>query len=297
MRTEAQLSKAYNNAKIKEFDDHSRFIIFSDCHRSDGSHSDEFSRNENIFLHALSYYYQNGFTYIEAGDGDELWEHPKFKYIRKAHYPVFDKIKQFYDEGRFEMLYGNHNVYLKNVDYLKKFFYTYYNDAQDKHKDFLKGIKPCEAILLKHKNDGREFLVLHGHQGDLFNDQLWFFSMFSLKFLWRYIHAVGANSPASPVKNETRQHRIERNFNKWIQKYKTAIICGHTHRYKFPKEGEEPYFNTGCCIYPDNITGLEIVDGQIMIVRWKIKPNEEGLLRIERAVIRGPVNISDFNFK
>ncbi len=296
MRTECKLTKAYENAKIKYFDNESKYIIFSDCHRSDGSRSDEFTRNQNIFLYALEYYYQNGFSYLEAGDGDELWEHPKFRYIRKAHYYVYDLMKKFYDEDRLDILYGNHNIYLKNEDYLKRFFYTYYNDSKEQTMDFFQGLKPCEAVLLKHKNTAQEFLVLHGHQGDFPNDQLWFFSMLSLKFLWRYIHAVGATSPASPVKNITRQHKIEKNFNKWIEKNKTAVICGHTHRYKFPKQGEPPYFNSGCCIYPDNITGVEIQNGEIMVVRWKVAPNEDGLLKISRFIIRGPMPLSSFSF-
>jgi UDP-2,3-diacylglucosamine pyrophosphatase LpxH len=98
------------------------------------------------------------------------------------------------------------------------------------------------------------------------------------------------------VKNITRQHKIEKNYNKWIEKYKTAIICGHTHRYKFPIKGEHPYFNCGCCIYPNNITGIEIQDGNIMIVRWKMAADEEGVLRIERVVIRGPLPVTSFQF-
>lgn len=297
MKTKSKLLKAYKNAKIMDFDEHSRYIIFSDAHRSDGSRSDEFTRNQNIFMHALSYYYKNGFTLIEAGDGDELWEHPEFRFIRKAHYQVYDWMKKFYDEGRLEILYGNHNIYLRNEEYLKKFLYTYFNDAKEETMEFLDGLKPCEALLLNYKKTGQGFLVLHGHQGDLFNDQLWIFSMLSLKFLWKYIHAIGATSPASPVKSITRQHKIEKNYLKWIEEYKTAIICGHTHRYKFPGKDELPYFNTGCCIYPDNITGIEIADGEAMIVRWKVMPNESGILKIERYVIRGPMPIESFTMK
>ncbi|MFV0466028.1 MAG: serine/threonine protein phosphatase [Lachnospiraceae bacterium] len=296
MNTEKRLTGAYKNAKVLPVDEKSKYIIFSDCHRSNGSNSDEFTKNQNVFLYALSYYYKNGFSYIEAGDGDELWEQPKFRYIRKAHYYVFDLLKDFYKEDRLEILYGNHNIYLKNHEYLKRTLYSYYNDSRDEYQDLLMGLEPCEAILLKKADDDREFLILHGHQGDLFNDQLWFFSMILLKGLWRAFHAIGATSPASPVKNITRQHRIEKKYNKWIKKNQTAIICGHTHRYKFPRKDEVPYFNCGCCIYPDNITGIEIEGGNIMIVRWKVTPDEDGVLRIERFVIRGPMPLDAFSF-
>ena len=73
MFTDKRLSKAYQNAKIEYFDKHSKYIFFSDCHRGDDSVSDEFARNQIILLHALNYYYNHGYTYVEVGDGDEMW--------------------------------------------------------------------------------------------------------------------------------------------------------------------------------------------------------------------------------
>jgi hypothetical protein len=97
MRTDRRLMKAYKNARVETFDDTSRFIIFSDCHRGDNSLSDEFSRNQNIYLFAMNYYYYNGYTYIEAGDGDELSEHIRLRHIRLAHSDIFLTLKKFYD--------------------------------------------------------------------------------------------------------------------------------------------------------------------------------------------------------
>ena len=53
-------------------DDESKFIFFSDCHRGDGSFTDDFAQNQNIYYYAMEYYYKNGYTYVEIGDGDEL---------------------------------------------------------------------------------------------------------------------------------------------------------------------------------------------------------------------------------
>ena len=76
MRTQQRLTEAYEQARVVTFDDESRFVFISDCHRGTGSLADEFTRNENSYVHALDHYYANGFTYVEVGDGDELWEHP-----------------------------------------------------------------------------------------------------------------------------------------------------------------------------------------------------------------------------
>jgi hypothetical protein len=52
----------------------SRFIVFSDAHRGDGTGADDFAANSLIFKCALDYYLAQGFTLIELGDAEELWE-------------------------------------------------------------------------------------------------------------------------------------------------------------------------------------------------------------------------------
>lgn len=297
MRTAHRLTEAYNNARVEYFNSSSKYIFFSDCHRGNGGNSDEFSKNNNIYLHALEYYYENGFTYVEAGDGDELWEHPHYRHIINAHFDAFFVLKKFHDSNRLIMLYGNHNMYLENQSYVEKNLFTYYNEFLDMTVDCLKGIKPCEALLLKNSDTGQEILTVHGHQGDFPNDQLWLFSMFSLKYFWRRMHAMGFTNPASPVTNLGKRHKIEKSFTKWIEKNKMMLICGHTHRFKYPKTNELPYFNTGGCITPMNITGIEITGGFIQLVRWRTLANADGVLQISKQVLRGPDPIEKFDMR
>ena len=80
LNTSKKLLTAFENAERIRFDAHSKFIFFSDVHRGDNSLSDEFAHNQNIYHFALQHYFENGFTYIEVGDGDELWEQ-----IGRAH--------------------------------------------------------------------------------------------------------------------------------------------------------------------------------------------------------------------
>ena len=72
VRTQQRLDGAYRSARVELFDDASKMVFMSDCHRGTGGLADEFQRNENAYLHALSHYYDHGFTYVEVGDGDEL---------------------------------------------------------------------------------------------------------------------------------------------------------------------------------------------------------------------------------
>lgn len=297
MRTQHRLTRAYSQAQRMEIDANSKLIFFSDCHRGNGSLSDEFTKNQNVFNHALNYYYQQGYTYIEAGDGDELWEHPHYNTIKNAHFETFTHIKRFHDDGRLVMMIGNHNNYFADDNYVKSNLHTYYNRFTETNYAFLDGVKPIEALVLVAKETGQEILVVHGHQGDLPNDQNWRFSMLALKYFWRFVHAFGFRNPASPANNVHRRHKVERNYVKWIHEERMMLICGHTHRYKFPKPNGCPYFNIGCCIYPTMITGLEIFEGKVQIVAWKIVPNDDGFLQVMPSILRGPENLSAFDVR
>lgn len=112
MKTVQRLKETFTSGRLEMFDASSKYVILSDCHRGNGNQSDEFTKNQNIFQHALSYYYKEGYTLVEAGDGDELWEHPRIKDIKNAHFETFEVIKKFHNANRFILLYGNHNVYL-----------------------------------------------------------------------------------------------------------------------------------------------------------------------------------------
>lgn len=297
MFTDRRLTKAYLNAKIEYFDENSKYIFFSDCHRGDDSVSDEFTRNQHVLLHALDYYYNNGYIYVEAGDGDELWEYPKFKHIRLAHRDVFTVMKKFYDSERLIMLYGNHNIYLKSKDYVTKNYYHFYDEYNQELEELFPWITPYEALLLKNKNTGQEIFTVHGHQGDFMNDQFWVISMFLLRYFWRFMHVVGFENPASPARNLYRRHKVEKAYDGWILKHKIMLICGHTHRQKFPKSDDLPYFNTGCCIRTRGISGIEIADGKIMMVDWRVKATSDGSMVIERTIMRGPEPIEKYDMK
>lgn len=297
VRTDQRLTEAYSNASVIEIDRASRIVIMSDAHRGDGSRADEFTRNQNAFLHALNHYYAEGFTYVEAGDGDELWEHPRFRYIKDAHHDVFEIIQRFFMSQRFIILWGNHNVYLKDPAYVKDNYFTYSNPQTEVTTDFLPDLTPVEALRLRCAGTGQEILVIHGHQGDFYNDQFWFVTMLSMKYTWRIMHAFGLQNPASPAKNAYKRHKIEKNYNKWIEKHKRALICGHTHRFKFPRNGELPYFNTGSCVYPASITAIEIAEGEIALVRWHVTPDSDGHLQVQRQVLSGPDPLASFDIR
>jgi UDP-2,3-diacylglucosamine pyrophosphatase LpxH len=293
MDTMKRLTKAYESAFCMPFNSKSKFIFFSDVHRGDNSFSDEFAHNQNTYLHALGYYFREGFTYIEVGDGDELWEHSDFKHVRSAHDDVYLMLREFHDLNRFYPLYGNHNMEFKDPAYVKSSLDSYYDEYLEETNTLFSEIVFHEAIRLQHEDHQKEIFVVHGHQGDFINDQAWKFTKFVNRHLWHYFHVVGFTNPASPSKNLQKRHKIEKNYTKWIREHQKMLIVGHTHRPKFPRTGEEPYFNTGACVFPRNITGIEIEDDSISLIDWRLRPDEEGRLCIIRKIVKGPEPLSE----
>ena len=64
-----RINKAVKTAGIIDGSEQTRIVFFSDCHRGDGSWSDSFLHNKILYQAALDYYWINGFTYVEVGDG------------------------------------------------------------------------------------------------------------------------------------------------------------------------------------------------------------------------------------
>jgi len=294
MRTARRLSEVYLQSQNLLFDDDSKMIFFSDIHRGDNSLTDNFAHNQNIYYHALRRYYDEGFTYFQLGDGAELWEQNHLEVIINAHSQMYQLLHQFYEKDRFFMLFGNHDKVMSNPKWVEENLHDYKDEFLEEQGPLFPGLKVKESMTLQYKKTGQKLLLVHGHQGDLLNDKLWPVSMVSIRFFWKYLHVVGFQNPTSPVKNRNRRHRIESNFSKWIDDTGVGIICGHTHRMKLPGPYDTPYFNTGCCIHPRGINGIEIENGKISLIDWTIISKEDGDLMIERKVIRGPFAIEDY---
>lgn len=292
LSSKKRLDNAYKTAKIIAFDDANKFILFSDCHRGDNSFADDFANNRNIYFHALKHYYNEGFQYCEIGDGDELWENLSFESIFFAHKNVYSLMKQFHDEKRLHMIWGNHDMVYRNSEYVKKHLSTYFDPKTGEDKELFKDIKYHEGIILKHSVTNQEVFLTHGHQADWWNFLFWKWSRFLVRILWKPLNVMGIADPTSPAKNYKELIKVERRTKKWISENNNLVtIVGHTHRPRFPEPGDIPFFNDGSCVHPRSITGIEIQKGEISLIKWQIETNEDGFLQIVRIPLEGPEKI------
>ena len=295
MSSKKRLDRAYQHAKQIPFNNQSKFILFSDCHRGDNSFADDFANNRNIYFHALKHYYNEGFQYCELGDGDELWENLSFESILNAHKNVYMLMKQFHDEGRLHMIWGNHDMVYRNPSYVDKHLSTFFDPKTGQDEDLFCDIKYHEALVLKHTENNQELFLTHGHQADWWNYNFWRWSRFLVRILWKPLNVMGIADPTSPAKNYKETIRIERRTKKWIADNNNLLtIVGHTHRPRFPEPGDIAFFNDGSCVHPRSITGIEIEKGAISLIKWQISTSDDGTLKIVRVLLEGPQKLTDY---
>ena len=183
----------------------------------------------------------------------------------------------------------------RNENYVKNTLYTFFDHKTGKDQPLFPGIKINEAIILKHAETGQELFLCHGHQADWMNYVGWRINRFMVRVLWRPLNLAGISDPTSPAKNYTELIKVERRTKKWIINNKNRFtITGHTHRPRFPEPGDIAYFNDGSCVHPRSITGLEIEDGKISLIKWQIATTDDGVLKIVRVLLEGPQKLIDY---
>lgn len=288
------ITEVFDKARVIDFDQSSKFILFSDCHRGDDSWADDFARNGKIYFHALTHYYNENFTYIEIGDGDDLWENNDFEDIRSAHSDVFWLLCKFYQDNRFILIWGNHNINFKDPKYVEKHLFRYFDERDSSIKPLFNNIIVNEGVILRDRMTKDKIFLFHGHQGEFFCDKAWPLTRFFVRYIWKPLRIIGVNDPTSPAKNYQKRIQCEERIIDWIKEKKEIVVCGHTHRSFFPNPEELPYFNTGSCVHPRCITGIEIEKNEMTLVKWWITPDDEGILRVKRVVLEGPKSITSF---
>lgn len=291
------LNKAFKNAHLLEIDISSKIIFFSDLHKGDNSYADDFKHNMKIYAYALNDYYNNDFTYIEIGDGIELWENKSFAPIYKAHKSSFELLKLFYQKNKLFLLWGNHDMEFRDPIFVEKWRNKYFLPKNLADKNILFDLKYYESLLLKIKNTDKNIFVLHGHQADYMNYVHWKFNRFFVRYLWKYLQKwFGISDPTSPAKNYSELIKVEKKLNNWIVKNNNQmIICGHTHRPRFPDPGEIPHFNDGSCVHPNSIIGIEINELKISLIKWieEIDTNT-GLGKVKKVILEGPTDLNKY---
>ncbi|HZK84518.1 MAG TPA: metallophosphoesterase family protein [Desulfosporosinus sp.] len=289
-----RISKVFESAEEIPYDDSSRIILMSDVHRGDGGWADDFSKNQNLYFAALTHYYNENYTYIELGDGDELWKNKKLSDVIYAHSDAFWLLSKFSREGRLHIIFGNHDMVKREDKFVKNSMYQYFDEQKQKYIPLFENIKLHEGLVLRHRVTDQKILLIHGHQASFVDYEIWRLSCFLVRYLWGPLESFGVNDPTSTSKSSNKKDAVEKTLTEWVTREKHILIAGHTHRPRFPEVGEPLYFNDGSSVHPRYITGIEIADGNIKLVKWNVKTKDDGTLFIGREILAGPRELKDW---
>ena len=255
---------------------HEPWIIFSDQHKGAGDGADEFRYCKDTYLAALRHYNAIGFTLVLLGDVEELWENTIAEVI-EAYRDVLNAEAAF-GAKRYLRVWGNHDDRWME-ELLVALDLRPYAPGPGWRRVF-------EGVRLTVRDGdvtlGTLFMT-HGHQGTLGSDRFKFFSRWALQF-YRFMQNRfsvtwfgGIDLPSQDAALRGEHDLIM--YNWASAQEKTMLIVGHTHHPvwagRTKAEQNQPgslpaYFNTGCCKFADgDITGMEIQDGSLRLIRWK----------------------------
>ncbi|MCI6013191.1 MAG: metallophosphoesterase [Firmicutes bacterium] len=279
-----QIEKALQDAPSVPLADHPRIALFSDCHRGCGTWNDSFLQNKPLYMAAMKYYYQEGYTCIELGDGDELWENRKMQDIFRIHSDVFLLLTEFQKAGRLFLLWGNHD----RAKSAKRFSLS--------SRAAFPVLSPLfsEGLILQGKDGCPDLHLIHGHQTDLLNNQLWPVARWMVRYLWKPLELAGVNDPTSAAKNYSRKNLSEQRMTRWTAQHGKILIAGHTHRPALSMDPASLYYNTGSCVHPGSVTCLELVFGQLTLVKWTTCVDARRYFFVCREILAGPKNLCRF---
>lgn len=294
MNTLNRMSKLFQSAEQIIFDDSSKIVLMSDCHRGDGNWCDDFARNQNLYFAALTHYYKENYIYIEIGDGDELWENKRISDIIRVHSNIFWLLSKFFNEDRLHFIFGNHDIVKKNDKFVKNNLYKHFDEREKIYISLFPDIKVHEGLVLKYAVTGDKIFLIHGHQVECLNYRMWRLARFLVRYFWRPLESFGINDPTKTAENYDRKEATEKKLTKWVIAEKQMLIAGHTHRPMFPEVDKPPYFNIGSCVHPRCITAIEITLGNITLVKWYVNTKEDGTLFIDREMIAGPRKLQEY---
>ena len=286
-----------------------RFIIFSDQHKGKRDGADDFRTNETNYLQALSYYHENDFHLINLGDSEELWENNILEII-KHNKAVHAAEAKFIAGKQYGKIYGNHDNFWRFDPLAGQYLKSMFGQSIPVHEGIVLQLKTADNTVIKlllthgHQGDSKSddnwfsaafvgyiwaplqsFLGINPNSPSTntalktrHNQMMYEWSALSAGLV-----LITGHTHQPVFKSHTH---LERLYIKLDDAMKANDeVLADTIRNEIPKRMQQfnhveagfrnmrpSYFNSGCCCYNNgNITGIEIADNCIRLVKWTQK--------------------------
>jgi predicted phosphodiesterase len=288
-----------------------KFIILSDQHKGARDGKDIFARAEKNYLEALTYYNDNHFFYINLGDSEELWEN-LFITVKRHNKATFSAEQKFLHRKAFIKVFGNHDLYWDNDPLADINLRRVYGQKVKIYEGVI--LKPLDTekfpeIYLTHGHQGdlqsdgnwfskwfvsdiwgpfQSYLRINpntpANNDQLKTDHNRMMYQWSAKHKNLLLITGHTHQPVfkSLTHLEMLYDKLEKAKNggetKAVEELKMQVAKLENKPGKPPdfRGYLDTYFNTGCCCFDDgDITGIELADGYIRLIKWEYGPHKQ----------------------
>lgn len=282
-----------------------RLIIFSDQHKGAKDGSDDFRKAEPTYCDALQYYHQQQFHLISLGDCEELWENLMWP-VMLRNKPSIEAEKLFVEKDQFTKVYGNHDLFWHNDPFAAFFLKSMYGKSIKVYEGVVlqtsfEGKSTNLFLTHGHQGDGHSdgnpfsawfvsrlwaplqlFLDINPNTPSYHQEMKTTHNRFMYEWSKQPDHPVlitgHTHQPVfASLTHLERLYKLlilaeKANNTTEIQQLKKEISF-RKNEYDYVSSNyldlKPFYFNTGCCCYADgDITGIELADGTIRLIKW-----------------------------
>ncbi len=282
-------------------------IVFSDHHKGARNRADDFVQCESAYLGALAHYFEHGYRLAILGDGEELWEERPRAVVR-AYPDVFEAEARFHAAGRYQKFWGNHDEQWRTRTVLDRSLkqpfggkppyvvesacYTLTDNGENLGTLYLvhghqgtnnnerwavparlavrwlwRPIQQLTGYSSNTPSSNRE--LRNRHNSAMYG---WASRQLSMLLVTGHTHrpVFGSLSWLDYVEEQLEMDVVHAfadhaDASLWAKLEKLAqssVWTGGADR-------SSSYFNSGCCCFPDgSITGLELSEAEMRLVRW-----------------------------
>ncbi|MDH7463646.1 metallophosphoesterase [Chitinophagaceae bacterium 26-R-25] len=283
-----------------------KYIVLSDQHKGARDAADDFLACEKNYVAALDYYFKNNFTLVGLGDCEELWENKPIDVLRSYRDDLLLELN-FLKDDRFVKIFGNHDLewsfkvpqslFLKkrygkqlriyeglllNMEYKNEVFSIFMahghqgdqrSDGNAFSKWFVAAIwTPVQRFLeIKTNTLSDNFELVDKHNIMMYE---WSAEQKNLLFISGHTHKpVFASLDHIERINVAIEQAKSSNNAELVTKLEAELAKRqgeYAGKQSHKTMAIPSYFNSGCCCFSDgDITGIEIENGEIRLVKWK----------------------------
>lgn len=217
------LSELYDRVPVRQLHPDDRVVIFSDLHMGNGSRTDDFVTNGDLFAFVLrEFYAEQGYHLILNGDVEDLQRFPMRAIVRR--WPqVYESFAAIERSAGLTRIVGNHDIDLleggPSVGLLAMAGQSHWPET------FIEPV--LEGLRLR--DDSGELFLFHGHQ-----TSRWYEKHNNIvRLLLRYLANPLRIGNYTVAANSTKRFRTERRVYEFATDRRVLAVIGHTHRPLF----------------------------------------------------------------